>query len=383
MAGPGTPKRPLLVGGAGLIGCNMLVLMANVPGCERVRVLDMRPPSPVVLSEGGVPAEKVEFIQHRLGVDSIEALTEALQGVDCVFSMVTPHVQRGTAEDFHRTNVEGARRLVEACVVAGVPRLVLLSSIAASNHLVHSVNQNEEVPFPPIETYQSAYDLTKRKGEELVLAANGRGVLATCALRPGGVLLAPTDFMFSNLFIVPGFVCIPKMAARVDSVDGRDVCRGMLLAAQALGAKKEGVAGQAFWLSKGEAMDIRGMGRTCAKYLNWCLIEVPAFIISLTIYFFWLQYLCKKALGMSVPGFPPHLFIQVSLVEQTFDISKAQRILGYQPKVPLDEGARRICDLYVKEHGDGQLQKRVIQASLLAVLAVVVALILRLLTAKP
>ncbi len=44
----GTPRRPLLAGGSGLVGSNLLVLLANSPGVEKIRVLDMFPPNKAV-----------------------------------------------------------------------------------------------------------------------------------------------------------------------------------------------------------------------------------------------------------------------------------------------------------------------------------------------
>jgi len=38
------------------------------------------------------------------------------------------------------------------------------------------------------------------------------------------------------------------------------------------------------------------------------------------------------------------------------DISKAQRLLGYQPKVPIAEGIQRFCAWYVETYGTGQQQ---------------------------
>lgn len=352
MGGEGVPARPLLVGGSGLVGSNLLVLLANVPGVERIRVVDLRPPSQAVLSDAGIAPDRLEFIQHRLGSDSQEALQKAVEGCDCVFWTVTPHVQLGTAEDFQRTNVDGLRVLLEASISVGVPRLIFLSSIAVSNHLVESIEWDEEVPLPPLETYQSSYDLTKRKGEELVLAANGKNGLRTCALRPGGVLLSPNDFTFRNLIVIPGIMFVPMDCKKVDMIDGRDVCCGMLLGAKALVTKKEEAAGKPFWLSKGEGIAGEYMAKVCAECLGWTIVPIPLFVVRLTICFYWLQFLGKKALGLQVPGFPPHLFMRVCLVEQTFDTGKARRVLGYESKVTIKESCERICKLYLQENPD-------------------------------
>eukprot|EP00929_Paragymnodinium_shiwhaense_P097585 TRINITY_DN5921_c0_g1_i4.p1 TRINITY_DN5921_c0_g1~~TRINITY_DN5921_c0_g1_i4.p1 ORF type:complete len:163 (-),score=10.41 TRINITY_DN5921_c0_g1_i4:382-870(-) len=98
LAGAGVPRQPLVVGGSGLIGHNLWVLLVNTPGCEKVRIADVNPPNPLVLKE--VDENKVEFVQHRFGTDGHDALVEVVKGCDCVFWLVTPHVQLGTNEEF-------------------------------------------------------------------------------------------------------------------------------------------------------------------------------------------------------------------------------------------------------------------------------------------
>eukprot|EP00929_Paragymnodinium_shiwhaense_P097584 TRINITY_DN5921_c0_g1_i3.p1 TRINITY_DN5921_c0_g1~~TRINITY_DN5921_c0_g1_i3.p1 ORF type:complete len:225 (-),score=25.23 TRINITY_DN5921_c0_g1_i3:423-1097(-) len=170
LAGAGVPRQPLVVGGSGLIGHNLWVLLVNTPGCEKVRIADVNPPNPLVLKE--VDENKVEFVQHRFGTDGHDALVEVVKGCDCVFWLVTPHVQLGTNEEFYKTNVEGVEHLLKACEAAGVERLVFTSSIACANTFVACVNQSEDHPLPPLESYESPYDITKRKGEDSCISAD-------------------------------------------------------------------------------------------------------------------------------------------------------------------------------------------------------------------
>jgi sterol-4alpha-carboxylate 3-dehydrogenase (decarboxylating) len=47
------------------------------------------------------------------------------------------------------------------------------------------IGVDERLPFP--EKHMDAYNESKAKGEEAVLAANGHGGLLTVALRPAGI----------------------------------------------------------------------------------------------------------------------------------------------------------------------------------------------------
>jgi len=346
MSGKGTPRRPLVVGGACHVGRELIVLLANTHECEEIRVLDIVKPDTAVVENGGVLKDKMTFTNHRLGTDPIDQLDSVLDQVDCVFMSITPHVQNAPEKDFYSTNQEGVRLLVDACVKKDLPRIVFLSSIAVTNHFIPSENWTEDKGLPAKELYESPYDITKRAGEEAVLAANGTGKLKTCALRPGGIMTSVDDFIFTNMFMLPGFVPKPSGVAVVDFIDGRDVCRGMLLAAKALETSSEGVAGEAFFLSKGEGLNTGTLAEMTARRLGWQCIPVPKFVILLTIGSLRVVHKLKNALGFQVPGIPPHKFVQLAFFQQTFDNTKAKIKLGYEAKVSSVQAVNDVCTRY-------------------------------------
>jgi sterol-4alpha-carboxylate 3-dehydrogenase (decarboxylating) len=340
----------VVVGGSGLLGSNLVVFLAHVPGVERIKVVDMRPPKKEVREAVHEAGLDVEFVEYCLGSDDNEAaLKSAVEGSDCVFSAVTPHVQYGTEEQFYATNQEGVKRLLEACVAVGVPRLVHLSSIAVTNHFVDSINQTEADPLPPKETFVSPYDITKLHGEQAVVATNGAGGLATCSIRVGGMMLSPWDFCFANLWpVIPGLIIQPR-GKKIDFMDGRDVCRALLMAAQGLKDRPEEVAGEAFFVTKGTSMAPGDVAACGAKHLGLPFIHVPDWVISFAYWLVLLYHLCRQWCGSKVPGIPPHRFLQMLYSEKTFDNSKARERLGFTPKLELDDSVSRIIKLYLQE----------------------------------
>jgi len=182
-----------------------------------------------------------------------------------------------------------------------------------------------------------------------VLGANEEGRLATCALRPGGVLLSPNDFTFRNVLLLPGVTTRVSGTKRVDFMDGRDVVRGMLLAAQRLREKPAEVGGQAFFLSKGKAIFTTELGTETAKFLGCWTIPVPGALVVFIQICCGVWYHSRRLLGMQVPGVPPQNFIAMAFLEQTFDNRKAQDLLGFQPKVSFEDSIARICSLYLKQ----------------------------------
>jgi len=341
LGGSGVPRFPMVVGGSGMTGSNMLVLLANTPGCEKIRVLDRVPIRKTVLNDSVELQKKYEFVGHRLGLDSREDLKRACEGIDCVFSIVTPDVQRGTKEDFHQTNVVGIQCLLEAASAAGVPRFVFLSSIAVTNHFEDSFNITEAETCA-LETLTSPYDISKRKGEDLVLAANGKHGMVTCALRAGGILLSPSDYLFRNFFIIPGLLMSISLQSKVDFIAAVDVVRGMVLAAKALENRPADTCAETFFLTKGESCGSGPLIAATAECLGWPLVTLPDFVFELGCFFQWLINEIMLRLGFSTPGIPPHMFWKMARIHQTFDNSKAQNVLGYTAEITVMDAVRHI-----------------------------------------
>lgn len=99
--------------------------------------------------------------------------------------MITPPLFTATAEEFHRVNVEGIKHLCDLSAQNNVKTLVHMSSIAVTNHYVEHIEENEDHPLPDISSYKVAYDISKRKGEEVVVKESR---FKTVAIRSSGIL---------------------------------------------------------------------------------------------------------------------------------------------------------------------------------------------------
>ncbi len=96
----------------------------------------------------------------------------------------------GKRADFVRTNVDGTRNVIEACLRHDVPRLVYTSSPSVCFTGKGHRNADNDLPYP--ERFNCVYPETKAAAEALVLQANGRGLLATVSLRPH-LIFGPRD----------------------------------------------------------------------------------------------------------------------------------------------------------------------------------------------
>lgn len=103
------------------------------------------------------------------------------------------------AEVYKKVNITGTQTVIDACVSHSVPKLVYTSSAG----VVYSGEENlvdvdERMDFPQVPL--DAYNATKAVAEDLVLKANGKDGLKTCAIRPAGIF-GPGDRQ-----ALPGFV---------------------------------------------------------------------------------------------------------------------------------------------------------------------------------
>jgi nucleoside-diphosphate-sugar epimerase len=118
----------------------------------------------------------------KLDLADRDELREACKGRDAVVHVAAKTGVWGPRAEFHATNVVGTENVIAACVSRKVPRLVLTSSPSVVFDGRDHVDASNDLPYPS--RYLCEYPRTKAIAEQLVLAANGRFGLATCALRP-------------------------------------------------------------------------------------------------------------------------------------------------------------------------------------------------------
>ena len=95
-----------------------------------------------------------------------------------------------------RSNTEGPRNVVAACIKADVPRLIHVSSVHAVKELSGRPVFDETNPRK--EKDSPAYDYSKACGEQIVLEAFRAGTLSGCIMRPSAIF-GPYDFKPSKL----------------------------------------------------------------------------------------------------------------------------------------------------------------------------------------
>ncbi len=245
-------------------------------------------------------------------------------------------------------NVDGTRNVVDACVKAKVPSLVYTSSASVvfdGTDLFLADEKATPYAAKPLDFYT----VTKIEGEKVVLEANGKGGVATCALRPSGI------FGEYDLLTVPTTVEKAR-AGKMKYIlgDGKNmmdwtyagnVAAAHLAAADVLAAKgvNSKAAGNAyfvtnddprpFWGFMGDVCDGLGYGRP--------RIHLPVGVILFIAYI--MQYIIIPLLRpfkRLETDFTPFRII-VASSNRTFSCARAKKELGYHPAVSMDEALDR------------------------------------------
>jgi dTDP-glucose 4,6-dehydratase len=161
--------RILVTGGAGFIGSHYVrtLLAGGYPGYEdaRVTVLDKLTYAGNRASLGPATG-RLEFVRGDIGDAGL--LAALLPGHDVVLNFAAEtHVDRSItgAAEFVATNVTGVQVLLEACVAAAVPRVVLVSTDEVYGSIATG-SWAENAPLDP----NSPYSAAKAGGDLLALA---------------------------------------------------------------------------------------------------------------------------------------------------------------------------------------------------------------------
>lgn len=236
--------------------------------------------------------------------------------------------------EFYRVNVEASRNLLEAAKAANIKMFVHCSTVGVQGD-IDSPPADEEYRFQPGDHYQE----TKLEGELLAREYFSNG-LRGAVFRPVGIY-GPGDTRFLKLFrpVKKGtFVMIGsgKTLYHMTYID--DLIDGIVL----VGTREEAL-GEVFTLAGGEYTTLSELVNAIADALKkshpkWRIPFYPVFLASIVC-----DRVCRTF------GIEPFLYprrVEFFYKDRAFDISKAKRLLGYQPKVSLDEGLKKTAEWY-------------------------------------
>lgn len=324
--------KVLVTGGTGFIGSYLVKALVKRGYDVSCLVRDKN-------KAGNLASLKLKLVEGD--VTDKKAVEKAVAGMDIVYHLAAISGKSAVSPSlYQKVNIEGTRNLVEAALKAKVGRFVYTSSVAVTGQL-------SKIPGDETSPYNStnSYERSKVEGEKLVLAAMKRGLPAVI-VRPGVVYGPGNEHTSMAQFFrmaLKGFCLIPGNGENLwDLIFVDDIVAGFLLA----GEKKQAV-GQIFIIRGPQPVKVNQLVKTLAHAsgVKLKIIHLPLLPMIFAGKIFGL---IESLFGLPMPFSAKT--VQILSQSRPHSIEKAKTILGYQPKISLEEGVAKTVVGY-KEKG--------------------------------
>ena len=325
--------RALVTGGGGFLGGAV------------VRLLRQRGRAVRSLTRSAYPwLDELGVEQAFADLADAEAVAKAVEGCDIVYHVAAKAGVWGRHADFYSTNVTGTENVLAACKRHGIRKLVYTSTPSIVHTGGDIEGANESLPYAT--HFDSHYTATKAVAEKAVLAANGPE-LATVALRPH-LVWGPSDpHLIPRILERARSGKLRRIGSRPVKVDVTYIDNAADAHLNAGDKLDVGTppAGKAYFISNGEPLDLW-------EFVNRVLAEAGIPPVTRTVSA-WKARLAGRILEriyklFRLSGEPPMTrFVAVQLsTSHWYDITAARRDLGYEPRVSVEDGLKRLADSF-------------------------------------
>jgi nucleoside-diphosphate-sugar epimerase len=332
-----SPIRYLITGAAGFIGSHLVdLLLAEGVKPQQLRLIVK--PGESLANLPDQPFEiKVADIRDK------KAMFAAVKDCEVVYHLAARIDFDGkTYESYKDVNVDATGYLLAAAQKYEVKKFVFFSSIGVYGLPagVGDINGwNETHPY----TYSNFYGESKWAGEELVRAAHQKSGLAYAIVRPASVYgpreKGPTLALYQAIKNHQ-FLMIGNGKNLLHYVFVKDLVKGARLAELSKQATGE------YILAGPPPLTFREIVDNVAASIHE---KVPAFSLPTPVAL-GLAFGCQmvnQILGTHLPLFPSR--VRTMTTTYWYDISKARKAIGYQPKTPFQKGSQITGEWYLKE----------------------------------
>ena len=273
----------------------------------------------------------------RGGLDDVRTLTDAMRGADAVVHVAgNTSCNRKDMPKLLEVNVDGTRNIVEAALATGIRRLVYTSTTSTIGAYDGGTRLADETV--PLSGYRarSPYSITKRKAEEIVLAARPRG-LEPVILNPAEVVGAyDYNLQWGRILLAAYYDKIP-----FNPPGGASFCSAADVGRAHVRAITLGRPGERYLLG-GENLLFSRFFEVLSDVLGKKL-TIPRGSYR------WLytKALLQEKLSPFVPGNPPIEPYRMRVLGNTYfyDSSKAEKELGYL-SAPIEAMVKDCADWY-------------------------------------
>jgi sterol-4alpha-carboxylate 3-dehydrogenase (decarboxylating) len=284
---------------------------------------------------------------ERVDIRDSGALAQLCQGVHTVFHNASlVHTKHNREDDVWSVNLGGTRSVLRACWQARVPKLIYVSTASAVYEGKDIELGDESLPYA--RKSQAPYADSKIAAERELLAANGQRGVLTCAIRPH-VVFGAGDRRFIPAVLSKAKAGKLRLSVGINNKKLSDftyvenLVDALLLADERLTADSP-VAGQAYFITNGEPLPFFEFVARVLRELG-----LPRIVGAVPYPLAYAAAAVKEALD-TLRGGTLHaeegmsrFAVRYMVRHHYFDIGKARRELGYEPRVRLDEAIRLTC----------------------------------------
>lgn len=313
-------KISLVLGANGHLGNNILRELLNSGGSVRASVRNLA---------NTIPFEGLDCEIVKADLMDKSSLKAGMNGVDVLY--LAAAVYRQWAVDVEKeiinVNIQGTRNAIEAAVESGVKKVVYVSTSLATDHNQNPVNAegwNTMVSDP--------YRMSKTESEKLAWSLAWKHKLWMVSILPSA-LIGP--HCYGHMTPSMGFI-VKVMQNKIpidpnfyfNYVDVRDIARCIRIAAD------KGKSGERYLLSQEACIGSTEVFRL-ARSIN-PEIEIPKrvpYAMMLTASY---MMKLKSRLTRKQPLMSPHQIRSFYKADKRYDISKAKRDLGFNPRPQIE-----------------------------------------------
>jgi dihydroflavonol-4-reductase len=311
----------LVTGANGHLGNNLVRLLLDKGIPVRASVRNMK-------NKDAFANLDCELVQSD--ITDKPSLVKAMQGIEIVYAVGAAFKlwAKDPAKEIYDVNLSGTKNLIEAAADAGVKRIVYVSSIAALNYkrvpTKESYGQNPD--------RRDMYYNSKNDGEKLAFELAKKHGIELVAVLPSAMIgsesFGPLSVSYSIIDLILKKQIPVETHIALNWIDVKDVAEGCYL------ASTKGIDGERYILANETCTSIKDTTKMAQALFPELQIKLPAALPKPILYAIaWMMELGSKFSGKA-PLLSVKDIAMFSGLKQDFDISKARKELGFNPKSP-------------------------------------------------